>query len=500
MARKISFLDKTFWITESEDNPKHVAGLQILEAPEGATDDYVTQLYAEMRSFDYASEPFNCRVRAWRRLPLKLVALKKIDLDYHLHLHHIADIDDRKALNTLVAGLHEKMLDRDKPLWQFHLIKGDRSREFAIYVKVHHMYGDGVTLVRWFQSAYLSKPKTEDFVPPWAIDRTRRAKGDQPSLLKRIVSGIWTALLSIKDILIILMRLLVKLLRINKDYMPIPFSGTKTLLTGQVKKGRLVSTLDLDFERVRKLAKRTRATANEILLCVFDIGVHRFLKDHGHSFNKALYTNMPINLRKPGEKTSGNMIAIVPVRLAYGQQDPYLRLRQIIGNHRIVIKASNKAQPMAFSYYTVIIQSFALLFEMLHLSDFVKPIANILISNVPGPRHTCYLKDAKLVANYPVSTMTPGGGVNITLITYDGIAHVGFVSGDNNVDSLDPMVQYCAEAFEMLEKCIDDPSLSVEDIGEQDMISPHMSGEEMYLESSFGWIEPADTANKPDVR
>jgi hypothetical protein len=49
-----------------------------------------------------------------------------------------------------------------------------------------------------------------------------------------------------------------------------------------------------------------------------------------------LFTNMPINLRKPGEKTTGNKIAIVPVQLAHGETDPYLRLRQIVVNHRIV--------------------------------------------------------------------------------------------------------------------------------------------------------------------
>jgi diacylglycerol O-acyltransferase len=195
--------------------------------------------------------------------------------------------------------------------------------------------------------------------------------------------------------------------------------------------------------------------------------VHRFLKDFGHSFEKALYTNMPINLRKPGDQTGGNMIAIVPVRLAHGKQDPYLRLRQIIENHRIVKRAAKRSRPASFSYYTMIIQSYAVLFEILKISDWVKPIANILISNVPGPAELRYFKDSKLLACYPISTMTPGGGVNITLLTYNGVANVGLVCCDRNVKSLEPMAEYILEAFEMLEKCIDDPTLNIDDIGEQ---------------------------------
>jgi hypothetical protein len=217
---------------------------------------------------------------------------------------------------------------------------------------------------------------------------------------------------------------------------------------------------------VKALSKRLRASANEIMLCAFDIGVHRFLKDYGQSIEKPLYTNMPINLRKPGEVSSGNKIAIVPVELAHGEKDPYLRLRRIIENHRIVRRVARVSHPAAFSYYTLLIQSFSMLFEMLHISDWVRPIGNILISNMPGPQNTLYFKDAKLLAIYPISTMTPGGGVNITMVTYNEIAQIGLVCCHSKIASLEPMAQYFQEAFDMLEGCVDDTSLTVDDIGQ----------------------------------
>ncbi len=466
LSKKITFLDKTFWITESEDNPKHVASLQLLEMPEGAPPDYVDKLCDEVRQFDQATAPFNSRVRSFLRYPLKLVPVKKLDMHYHVQLHEVDDLDDKPALHIMIARLHEQWLDRDKPLWQYHFIKDKKHGKFAIYAKVHHIYGDGATLIRWFQAGYLPEKNTETFVPVWAAER--RLKGRKSlSFWKLLFGGLFEFVMVLFDLAYILFRLLMKMLYINPTYMPIPFSGTKTMLTGQVKKGRLVSTVDLDFNRIRALSRRARASANEILLCCFDIGVHQFLKDYGHTFRKALYTNMPINLRKPGEQTAGNKIAIVPVRLAHGKNDPYLRLRQIIENHRIVKRAAKRSRPAAFSYYTILIQSFAMLFEMLRISDWVRPIANILISNVPGPVEQRYLKDSKLLSCYPISTMTPGGGVNITLITYAGVANVGLVCCDKNVKSLEPLSQYFVEAFDMLEKCIDDDSLNIDDIGER---------------------------------
>ena len=467
MSQKLSFLDRSFWITESKANPKHVGCLQLLEMPEGSDPKaYVSALHEEMQGFARACPPFNCRVKAVTIWPLGLQPVKHMQMDYHVQLHQVEDVHDRPALDEFIARMHETRLDHDKPLWQYHFLYSPAQQVFAIYARVHHMYGDGATLVRWFQAGYLDEPQSTGFVPVWALKRLRHQKRAQYKRMKRFWINLWETLLTGKDLLVIFTRLLLRLIRINRHYMPVPFTGTRTVLTGQVKAGRAVATFDLDFARVRALARRTRASANEVLLTAFDIGVHRLLQDHGHVFTRALYTNMPINLRKPGEKTTGNRIAIVPVQLAHDESDPYLRLRQIIYHHRIVKQAAQRARPSAFSGYTIVIQAIALVFEWLHISDWVKPIANVLVSNIPGPKQQKYFKDSKLLACYPISTQTPGGGVNITLMTYNGTANIGMVCCNQQIKSLQPLAEYCREAFDMLEASIDDPSLSIDDIGE----------------------------------
>jgi len=466
LSKKLTFIDKTFWITETEANPKHVASLQLLKIPADAASDYVDKLLAEMRAFDQATAPFNCRVSTVMGYPIKFVPVAQLDMQYHVQLHNIDDLNDKPSLNKFVASLHETWLDRDKPLWQYHLIKDNNTERFALYIKIHHMCGDGSTLIRWFQAGYSQSPNSQDFVPVWSIDRTPKTR-DKIPWFKAVFGGLWGMLIAVKDSIWIWFRLLLKLLRINQNYMPLPFSGTKTVLTGQVKKGRAVATLDIDFRRVKALSKRLRASANEVMLCVFDIAVHRQLKDYGQTFEKALYTNMPINLRKPGETTYGNKIAIVPVELAHGQTDPYLRLREIIENHRIVKRAAKASHPASFSYYTLLIQTYAIIFEMLGMSNWVRPIATTLVSNMPGPPEVMYFKDSQMLAAYPISTITPGGGVNITMVTYNGWANIGLVCCNNNIDSLEPLALYCVEAFDMLEKCIDDPSLNTDDLGEK---------------------------------
>ena len=45
---------------------------------------------------------------------------------------------------------------------------------------------------------------------------------------------------------------------------------------------------------------------------------------------------------------------------------------------------------------------------------------NFVISNVPGPNKQVYLKGAKMTAYYPVSVVTDGQGLNITVQGYLG--------------------------------------------------------------------------------
>ena len=57
-----------------------------------------------------------------------------------------------------------------------------------------------------------------------------------------------------------------------------------------------------------------------------------------------------------------------------------------------------------------------------------KPIWNLVVSNVPGPQFPLYCAGARLVANYPVSVITDGMGLNITVMSYYGHLDFGIVA------------------------------------------------------------------------
>ena len=67
---------------------------------------------------------------------------------------------------------------------------------------------------------------------------------------------------------------------------------------------------------------------------------------------------------------------------------------------------------------------------------------NVVISNVPGPRQPLYMGGAKMVRFFPVSTITEGIGLNITVQSYLDSLDFGLVACRELVPDLDDLLEH----------------------------------------------------------
>jgi hypothetical protein len=63
----------------------------------------------------------------------------------------------------------------------------------------------------------------------------------------------------------------------------------------------------------------------------------------------------------------------------------------------------------------------------LRLADRIAQPFNLVISNVPGPRQPVYFAGAQLRHQFPVSIVTDGQGLNITVVSYLDRLDFGFI-------------------------------------------------------------------------
>jgi hypothetical protein len=90
----------------------------------------------------------------------------------------------------------------------------------------------------------------------------------------------------------------------------------------------------------------------------------------------------------------------------------------------------------------------------LEVSGRLRPPLNLVVSNVPGPPVPLYCAGARMLAHYPVSVITEGVGLNITVMSYQDRIDVGIVVDHDMVDEAWSMMDAMESALDDLKKAV----------------------------------------------
>jgi WS/DGAT/MGAT family acyltransferase len=455
---KLSLLDFGFFIAESAASPKHVAGLLICTRPPKSTATFTKDLYREYLTHTDLQAPFN-RIIQFRLtgMPTWKVA-ESVDLTQHIFFHRLPKGEnDRQALYQFVSDLHVPTLDRTRPLWEMHVIDGLPDRQFAIYMKIHHAYADGVTMSRWIAESLATNANDVSLTPMWTKPPSPRRSLKRhvtQELMQSALQRVGDTTQRVVGVGRLAAMLLLEGAKLTKNAIALPFlSSAKTLLTGQVTAGRQFTAAGISMERISRIRARTRSTVNHVALTCLDGALRLYLADQGVELQRPLTIQMPVNLRREGEKTAGNKIGIIQVELSAPTSDPYVRLRNIGFSLSNVRSMMDSVAPVAIESYTILTGLVAQGAETFKLSDKLPPLSNAMVSNVPGPKDFLYLMGARMEEMHPISTLPPSNLLNITLFSYAGTLYFGLVAADG-LPQLQKLGDYVQQAFAELETCV----------------------------------------------
>jgi diacylglycerol O-acyltransferase len=191
-------------------------------------------------------------------------------------------------------------------------------------------------------------------------------------------------------------------------------------------------------------------TVNDLFLAISSAALKRYLEDKGMSPSLPLTATVPVSLQTKDSNKQGNQISYVAVNLRTDIEDPLERLKAI---GRSAAAAKNDMSALsrdAVQTLAVVAQSTAAMINQFRLSEFVKPPANLVISNVPGPRDTLYFKGAKLIGYYPLSILMDGQALNITLCSHANQLDFGILGCRSAMPDLESLATYIGDAFEEL--------------------------------------------------
>src|SRR5581483_5400587 len=197
-------------------------------------------------------------------------------------------------------------------------------------------------------------------------------------------------------------------------------------------------------------------TVNDVVVAICTGAVRCWLIEHGELPTEPLVAQIPVSVRTSEQAgTYGNLIMLMSAPLFTNLPDPVVRLRR---THEAlaVMKERHRALPAEllkdanhFIPPAVFARAARATFA-LSVSSPGRPTWNLVISNVPGPQIPLYCAGARLDANYPVSVITDGMGLNMTVMSYCGHLDFGLVADRDQMPDLWRMIGWLQDSLEEL--------------------------------------------------
>ncbi|MEL7449907.1 MAG: wax ester/triacylglycerol synthase family O-acyltransferase [Pseudomonadota bacterium] len=455
MAKRLTALDIAFLGLETQRTPVNVASLQILEIPAGYKGNFIRDLLGKLADLE-PGPPFNLRLNRGNLMNMPhWQEDEHFDLSYHVRHSALPEPGDMNELLSLVSRLHSRVMDRERPLWEFHVIEGLQNNQFAIYMKMHHAAIDGMGGIALLEACYGESPDSP-LRAPWQSGRERRqgyARHAFADTLTDMSRAVGSQLRMLPDLGKLLAGNGMKAMGLKPAEAPVPFTAPKSLFNGHISGARRFAVTTISLGRIKKLAKAAGATVNDIVLATCSGALRHYLEGKDALPEDTLVASVPVSIRQLNR--SGNQITYVGAKLATDERRPLKRLEQIHQSTAQAKEEMAEVAPAAAMTFAVMAQGLVAVLNRFQMSGILPPPANVIISNVPGPRKALYLGGAKMLANYPLSVLVDGQALNITVVSYMDAVDFGLMACREVVPDVEHLATLIDDAFNELESAIE---------------------------------------------
>jgi diacylglycerol O-acyltransferase / wax synthase len=362
------------------------------------------------------------------------------DIANHVQLLALPSPGTEEQLKELFARLHEGMLDRSRPLWQIWFVEGLEDGRVAMVQKFHHSLVDGVTSVDVLTVVFdrtpdyeaVDSPPWKPVPPPGLLELTWTKTKERintwspaggPFRMLRALAGkerrreLATALGSLTEL------------------GPLPRTSLNRPI-GPHRRFDWIPTSIAEVKDVRRLV--AGSTVNDVMLAIVGGGVRQLLASRGEDVDRLrLRVFVPVSMRGEGERdpaAAGNRISAFVAPLGVDEPDGLRRLRKI---HEATQELKEKGQALGIHVLTDLAGFAPPTLLALAGRAFLhqRTIANLTVTNVPGPQRPVYLMGAKMLELRPMVLIGNQLTLNVAIESYLGCLSIGLsADADANPD------------------------------------------------------------------
>ncbi len=479
--KSLTGLDATFLYLETPEMPMHVGSLNLCELPEGFKGSFHKAVKEHIGKRMHLAPVFS---RKLVFMPLDLghplwVDADEVDIDFHIRR---ADPAKKGAapmtlaeVHKLCAQLHGEVIDRDFPLWEFYIF--DRIQLPAsqggkvvagFFSKIHHAALDGKGGVMLANAMLDLSPVPREVAPP---DPERKRKLEADLKLGKMIGSIFSSSLGqlakvAKSLPAAASTFGSTLARQSigssatgvKAKMPMRLAP-QTPFNAGISSGRVFVTATIPLAETKAMGKAVGGSFNDMVLWICSTALRNYLTQHHSLPKKSLVAAMPVSLREAGATDAanlGNQVSMSLVELGTHLAHPLKRMNAIMASTGKVKTSMQSLKGLLPTDYPSLLAPWLVggaakmalnAYGKSGMASRLPMVANLAISNVPGPPVPLYLAGAKFLTFHPLSIILHGLALNITIQTYAGHVDFGIIADKKALPHAKDLAKAIEDAF-----------------------------------------------------
>jgi diacylglycerol O-acyltransferase / wax synthase len=452
---RLSPLDASFLHIEDATSHMHVAAVLVFAGRPPSYEDFLSHIGARL-----GHVPRYRQRLAW--VPLaqgrpKWVDDDAFDLRYHVRTTALPRPGSEYELQVLAGRVFSLRLNRDKPLWEMWLVEGLADDRFAVLTKTHHALVDGISGVDIL--TVLFGEEADDAGSSWT---PRPAPSPGELLLEAVTERAATPASAVADLTWFAShprRAVSRAVGLVSDVADIVKAGIRPAPAapwnrGVVGSDRRFTWVRGDLARVKAVKNRLGGTVNDVMLAVVAGALRRELDRRGEPTSGVeLKAFVPVSVRSEEQAGDlGNQVTGLIARLPVGVSDPVERLGLISDQMRGLKESGQAVGARALTDLGTGFAQGNLLTLGARLTAGRQRVANLVVTNVPGPQFELRMGEHQLLDMFP---MVPLGGnleLGVAILSYNGKISFGLVGDFDAMPDLELLADDFSEAMVELEE------------------------------------------------
>jgi WS/DGAT/MGAT family acyltransferase len=455
---RLAGIDASFLYMETPQVHMHIGFACVLDPGDSGYDADAVMKHVEERASCHpvfrrrlARVPFDLHHPLWVDDP-------NFDVIHHVHRVALPAPGGPEEFGAMIGRISSSPLDRAKPLWEIWIIEGLRGGRLGLSLRTHHAVVDGVSgaglLTHFFD-------KSRTTIAPPAPLPTEPDK--VPTDLELFAHALRSRMMAPVELGRTLGRTVKKATGLFRDQISEgrpsatrPLSAPRTPFNGSVSSRRNLATTRVSLKEIRRIKNALGCTVNDVILATAGGGLRTYLQERDALPEQSLTAACPVSVRTEAQSLEfNNKISILWTSLATDTDDPIERTERIHAS-TLIAKTEFKAmggdtlQSWAEFAGPRVFNIAVRAYSSQHLADRHRPVHNLVISNVPGPRESLYLAGLELEAVYPTGPVMEGMGVNLTVYSYRDQVDFGFFVDSELVPDVWDMARATERAFDQL--------------------------------------------------